>query len=115
MTDKIIEKEKAEHYFWGETCDSWVFVDTENLSVKQERMPNGTREKLHFHSEAQQFFFILKGSATFYLEGEKIEVSEQKGLLIKPNTKHLIANETGEPLEFLVVSQPTTNHDRTTV
>ena len=78
-------------------------------------MPGGTSEKLHFHSQAQQFFFILNGSATFYLEAEKIEVSEQKGLLIRPDIKHLIANETDEPLEFLVVSQPTTNHDRTTV
>ena len=115
MEAKIIEKETAEHYFWGEICDSWVLVETEGLSVKQERMPCGTREKLHFHSEAQQFFYILKGSATFYLEGEKVEVAQQKGLLIKPHTKHFIANETDEPLEFLVVSQPATDHDRTTI
>ncbi|HRH46809.1 MAG TPA: cupin domain-containing protein [Pyrinomonadaceae bacterium] len=115
MNGKIIEKETAKHYFWGENCDSWVFVDSAVLSVKQEKMPSGTREKLHFHSQAQQFFFILKGSATFYLEGEKVEVSAQKGLLIKPNTKHFIANETDESLEFLVISQPTTNNDRTTI
>jgi mannose-6-phosphate isomerase-like protein (cupin superfamily) len=115
MTSKIIDKESVEHYFWGEKCDSWVYVDTESLSVKHERMPGGTREKLHFHSQAQQFFFILKGSATFYLEGEKVEVAEQKGLLIKPGTKHFIANETDELFEFLVISQPTTNHDRIAV
>lgn len=115
MNGKIIEKDSAEHYFWGENCDSWVFVDSAGLSVKQERMPGGTREKLHFHSQAQQFFFILQGSATFYLEGEKVEVSTQKGLLIEPNTKHFIANETDESLEFLVISQPTTNNDRTTI
>jgi len=115
MTEKIIDKQTAEHYLWGSNCDSWVLTDTIGLSVKQESMPSSTREKLHFHTNAQQFFYILKGSATFYLEGDKIIVDEQKGILIRPKTKHFIANETTEQLEFLVISQPTTNNDRTTI
>ena len=71
--------------------------------------------KLHFHTHAQQFFFILKGSATFYLEENKITVTEQKGILIQPKSEHFIANETTDQLEFLVISQPTTNNDRTTI
>jgi mannose-6-phosphate isomerase-like protein (cupin superfamily) len=115
MTEKIIERQTAEHYLWGDNCDSWVLADTLGLSVKQESMPSGTKEKLHFHTNAQQFFFILKGSATFYLEDSKIILTEEKGLLIQPKTKHFIANETSEQLEFLVISQPTTNNDRTTI
>lgn len=114
MTEKIIDKQTTEHYLWGDNCDSWVLVNTVGLSVKQESMPSGTREKLHFHTNAQQFFFILKGAATFYLEGNKTTVTEQKGILIPPETKHYIANETTEQLDFLVISQPTTNNDRTT-
>lgn len=110
-----IDKQNASHYLWGDNCNSWVLVDSASLSVKQESMPIGTTEKLHFHTHAQQFFFILKGTATFYSESEKIIVGEQKGLLIKPGTKHYIANETQEILEFLVISQPTTNQDRTTL
>jgi mannose-6-phosphate isomerase-like protein (cupin superfamily) len=110
-----IDKQTASHYLWGDNCNSWVLVDSTGLSVKQELMSAGTREKLHFHAHAQQFFFILKGKATFYPEGEKIIVGEQKGLLIKPATKHYIANETNKVLEFLVISQPTTNQDRTTL
>ncbi len=115
MKVEIVDKETAEHYLWGDHCDSWVLADTAGLSVKQERMPGSTREKLHFHAIAQQFFYILKGNATFYLEGKKIIVTEQKGLLIHPGTKHYIANETAEQLEFIVISQPTTNNDRTTI
>jgi mannose-6-phosphate isomerase-like protein (cupin superfamily) len=115
MTHKVIEKETAEHYLWGDNCDSWVLADTEGLSVKQERMPSGTKEQLHFHINAQQFFFILKGIATFYIEEEKTIVAEHKGVLIKPGTKHFIANESNQQLDFLVISQPTTNNDRTTL
>jgi mannose-6-phosphate isomerase-like protein (cupin superfamily) len=110
-----IEKQTAPHYIWGDNCDSWILVDSADLSVKQEAMPGGTREKWHFHSYAQQFFFVLKGVATFYAEGEKILVSEQKGLWINPGIRHYIANETHERLEFLVISQPTTNQDRKTL
>ena|SRR6218665_2027389 len=111
----VIDKQTASHYLWGDNCDSWVLVDSTGLSVKQESMPSNTKEKLHFHTHAQQFFFILKGIATFYTDSEKILVAAQKGLLIKPSIRHYIANETDDVLEFLVISQPTTNQDRTTL
>jgi mannose-6-phosphate isomerase-like protein (cupin superfamily) len=112
MTNKIIDKQNANHYLWGNNCDSWVLADTEGLSVKQESMPSYTKEQLHFHTQAQQFFYILKGIATFYVDNEKVIVSEQKGLLVSAKTKHYIANETTQTLEFLVISQPSTNNDR---
>lgn len=108
-----IDKTTAPHYTWGNNCDSYVLCDTEGLSVKQETMPAGTREQLHLHHQSQQFFFILSGTATFYLNGKKQLVNAQTGLHIQPQTQHYIANETAEVLEFLVISQPTTNNDRT--
>jgi len=113
--EKNIDKYTAEHYLWGDNCDCWVLVDTEELSVKQESMPSGAKEKLHFHTYAQQFFFILKGTATFYLDNISEIVNEQKGLIILPKTEHYIANNTNERLDFLVISQPSTNNDRTTI
>jgi hypothetical protein len=67
MKEKIIDKETAEHYVWGDNCDSWVLADTPGLSVKQESMPGLTREKLHFHTNAQQFFIaaVEKMEATY--------------------------------------------------
>jgi mannose-6-phosphate isomerase-like protein (cupin superfamily) len=112
---KIVDKQTAAYYQWGENCDSWILVNTEGLSVKQESMPGETKEKQHFHSDAQQFFFILKGTATFYFDNEKIIVTEQKGILIHAQTNHCIANESCERLDILVISQPTTNNDRTTI
>jgi len=78
-------------------------------------MPPGTREQLHFHKHAQQFFFILKGALTFYVEGETAIVTEQNGLIILPGQKHVIVNETVAPVEFLVISEPSTNNDRVTL
>lgn len=111
----MLNKENAKTYKWGDNCDSWVFVEQPNLSVKMESMPGQTKEELHVHSKAQQFFFILKGTATFYL-ADKIElVGERQGILMPPKTAHYIANETEKTLDFLVISQPTTHMDRTTI
>lgn len=108
----IKTKQNSEHYFWGENCDSWVLQDSENLVVKQEKMPAKTSEKLHYHEITQQFFYILKGEATFFIEDEKFSVKSGEGISILPKTKHRIANETTEDLEFLVISSSRTENDR---
>jgi mannose-6-phosphate isomerase-like protein (cupin superfamily) len=108
----ISNKNSAPHNTWGNNCDSWVLADTTGLSVKEERMPPGTKEQLHFHKQAQQYFYILKGTATFFFNDERDTISASTGILIAPGTKHYIANETTHELEFLVISQPSTNNDR---
>lgn len=111
--NKVIDKKNAAHYSWGSNCDSWILTETTSLSIKQEKMPPGTKEQLHLHTNAQQFFFILKGIATFYIDNRKATVSEQQGILIDKKSSHFIANETNALLEFLVISQPPANNDRT--
>lgn len=111
----VKSKENTEHYFWGENCDSWVFHNHENLMIKNEMIPPKTSEKLHFHQFAQQFFYILKGEATFYIEEEKFMIKSGEGIAIEPKKKHYIANETSENLEFLVISNPSTDEDRVLV
>jgi mannose-6-phosphate isomerase-like protein (cupin superfamily) len=113
------------HYLWGEQCDGWNLVDTPELSVKMERMPPHTAEQEHFHQYARQFFFILKGWATFFLAGEavafaatgeqseqQVELNPQEGLEIRPGLRHRIENNGDEDLEFILCSQPSTKDDR---
>jgi mannose-6-phosphate isomerase-like protein (cupin superfamily) len=109
---KILNTQNTPHYQWGDACDSWIYVDRNELSIKLEKMPAGASEKKHFHHQAAQFFFVLQGTATFYLNDEKLVLREREGLTVAPQTPHYIANETALELDFLVVSQPTTNDDR---
>lgn len=109
---KVSKQESLKHYQWGEGCDGWNLVDEPSLSVKQERMPAGTAEALHYHQQAQQFFFILKGSATFEIDNEKIIINEQEGIQIKPGQIHRIINHTASEIEFILSSQPSTVNDR---
>jgi mannose-6-phosphate isomerase-like protein (cupin superfamily) len=109
---KIINKQNASKYTWGDNCLSWILINNDALSIKQELMQIGTKEQLHFHEKASQFFYILKGEATFYLGDEVYLLNPNEGLSVLNNTKHFIANEGNEEIEFLVISQPNANNDR---
>lgn len=107
-----ITKENSKEYDWGKNCKGWHLVNTKELSVIQELMPSGTEEIKHKHSKSQQFFYIIKGEATFLINGEKRQVSSNQGIHIEPNNFHQIKNETDENLEFIVISQPHSHGDR---
>jgi mannose-6-phosphate isomerase-like protein (cupin superfamily) len=107
-----ITKQNAEHYIWGDHCDGWHLVKNQELSVIQERMLPHTSEVRHFHQYARQFFFILKGTATMEVDGQKIRLHSQEGIEVPPLTPHQMLNESDEEVEFLVVSQPHSHGDR---
>ena len=110
--DHVVDITNTEHYEWGDCCEGWHFLKSETLSVIRERMPGLSKEQLHYHSKAQQFFYILSGEALFKIDGSSYIVSPGKGISIKPGIKHLILNNTVDDLEFLVISEPPSRGDR---
>ena len=108
----VSQNHPLKHYIWGQACEGWNLVDDSSLSVKQERMPAGTSEEMHFHRHAQQFFFILKGRAQFQVEDATIDLNTGEGLHIEAGKKHRILNPGNENLEFILCSQPSTINDR---
>jgi len=108
----IKNKQNTEHYFWGNKCEGFHLVKTDDLSIIQEIMPPNTTEKLHFHKNSQQFFYILKGIATFEIENEIFIVKNGNSIHLLQNIKHKISNLESKELKFLVISQPTTRDDR---
>ena len=110
---KTVSKHNAlEHYKWGNNCDGWNFVKEDSLSIKQELMPANTFEQLHYHKHSQQFFFIIKGEASFEIEDETLLLKQGDGIHIKAGMKHRIKNISNNDLEFILCSQPSTTNDR---
>lgn len=111
MSKKISIK-NAEHYSWGNNCDGWHLLKTDSLNVISEKMPPGTSEKLHYHENAQQLFYILSGAATIELDGKLIEMCANESLHILKGTHHSIKNNGKEDLSFLLISEPRAQTDR---
>jgi len=105
----------AEHYFWGNQCEGWHLLKTDTLSVIEEKLPAGTSEQYHFHHKAQQVFYILKGQATFNVEGKEVLVNAGESIHIPALTKHCISNQNPEELSILVISEPKAHGDRENV
>lgn len=100
------------HVKWGLNSDAYTLLETVGLSIKQELMPPGTEELLHYHNIAQQYFYILSGEAVFEINGVITLVHSGEGIHITCGSPHRIMNKHSEPLEFLVCSQPSTLNDR---
>lgn len=118
MSDEhaAISTATAEHYVWAAACDGWHLVKRAGeMSVIQERMPPHTSEARHYHRDARQFFFVLRGIATMDV-GERTEVLlADHGIEVAPGVAHQIRNESDAPLEFLLVSVPPSHGDRVAV
>ena len=84
----IVDTANAEHYEWGDKCDGWHFIKTDSLSIIRETMPSMTKEILHYHDKAKQFFYILSGIATFEINGLVYNVGQNRGICIKPRIRH---------------------------
>ncbi len=108
----MISKETAEHYVWGQTCDGWHLVKTAELSIIHERMPSGASEIRHYHAKSRQFFFVLQGTATLEIAGEREILRRHEGAEVPPGVPHQMFNESEREVEFLVISQPASHGDR---
>lgn len=109
---KVIDRENAEHYRWKTVCDGWHLVKTDELSVIAEKMPSGTFEDMHFHRKAKQFFYILTGEAEMRLKDTAVKLKAGTGIEIEPMEVHQMANTSGGPVEFIVVSMPKSHGDK---
>ena len=109
---KRVSKSTARHYFWKEVCDGWHLVDTEGLSIIQERMPPHTKEDMHRHEKAFQFFYVLNGQATMRFEHESAILSIMDGLGLPPGAWHQMCNDSDNDVEFIVISSPKSHGDK---
>lgn len=107
-----ISKENAVHYIWGDQCDGWHLVNRPDLSVIHERMPAGTAEVRHYHSQSRQFFFVISGTATMELNGVTEILNASEGIEIPPKAPHQMMNRSDSDLHFLVISAPHSKGDR---
>ncbi|MDB5275747.1 MAG: acetyltransferase [Ferruginibacter sp.] len=104
--------ENTAHYNWGNNCAGWHLLKSDSLGVIQERMPPDTTEQLHYHTKAQQVFFILSGTATFEINGQRQVVTVNESIHVPEKSLHCIANLHPVDLNFLVISAPHSHGDR---
>jgi mannose-6-phosphate isomerase-like protein (cupin superfamily) len=112
---RVVDVNSSERYQWGAGSEGWHLLKHPELSVIQERVPPGDRERRHFHSRARQFFYVLEGEAILEVEGSRFALRSGQGLEVPPGAPHQFMNESSESVNFLLVSSPPSHSDRTNI
>ncbi|MGZ2258263.1 cupin domain-containing protein [Roseobacter sp. A03A-229] len=111
----VVDRERVAAVPWGDGCLAWPLAEGQDLSVKLEEMPPGTREQRHRHARARQLFFVLSGVLEMAYDGAVHQLRAEQALEVPPGVPHQARNEGGETVRFLVISSPTTAGDREAV
>lgn len=111
----VVDRERVPAVPWGDGCLAWPLAEGQDLSVKLEEMPPGTREQRHRHARARQLFFVLSGVLEMACDGAVHQLRAEQALEVPPGVPHQARNEGGETVRFLVISSPTTAGDREAV
>lgn len=108
----VVSCQNAPHYQWGRDASGWHLLNTDQLSVIEERVSAGDREQRHYHRHAQQFFYVLQGVATLELEGRLLTLTAGEGVHVPARCAHQLINNELAELRFLVISNPRSHGDR---
>ncbi|QQS04545.1 MAG: cupin domain-containing protein [Fibrobacterota bacterium] len=109
---EVIDRDNAEHYVWGGSCDGWHHLSRQDLSAIQERIPPGLSEVRHYHQRARQLFFCLSGTLSIELDGTPHRLAAEQSLEVPPGLPHSVSNQGDVDAWFLVISSPATKGDR---
>jgi len=60
----------------------------------------------HKHEKMEEFYFILKGKGTIYIDDESKEIGEADLIPIPKNKFHHIETEDDKPIELFVITHP---------
>jgi len=121
--EKTVELDQTQKVFTIENCvntfsmDSTIktdagyqywFADKNFLDGRTLKMsvvePNNSTHAPHKHAE-DEFFFILEGTAEFYLDGKTAVVGKNTSLYCPPNVMHGISNTGDTELKYLVIKK----------
>ncbi|MFC1905859.1 cupin domain-containing protein [Chloroflexota bacterium] len=86
-----------------------------NQSLAEAIIAPGKATDEHYHMEAEEIYYILRGSGLMLIGDEKREVKVGDGIVIEPAMKHKIWNTGNSYLIFLCCCSPAYTHDDTVV
>jgi mannose-6-phosphate isomerase-like protein (cupin superfamily) len=86
-----------------------------NQSLAEARLPVGASTQEHYHSKAEEIYYITHGTGRMRIEGEVREVKPGDAIAIPPGQKHKLWNTGAEVLRLLCCCAPAYEHDDTVI
>ncbi len=98
--------EKNVPFKYEKSGPKYLFKE-ENFSGGVAYLNPGDEIKEHSHIDEAEVFYFIKGTPQFLIDGKIIEVKEGDGIIVFPEEKHGVKNNTSEiiKLTFLKIKQ----------
>ena len=97
--DKATKTKVGYQYWFGDK--NFTQENTLKMSIVE---PGKSTHAPHHHVE-EEFFYILEGTAEFYLDGKKIKAGPNTSLYCPSNVEHGISNAGETNLKYLVIKK----------
>ncbi len=109
---KKVNKKDVKPLEWGNACKAWFLLDKENMCMIHEEMPPNSTEQLHYHSQSEQFFYVLSGVLGIFMNEETYLLEEGQGILVPKGINHKVFNDSNAMVEFILFATSSPRHDR---
>jgi len=86
-----------------------------NQSLAEARLPVGGCTQEHYHSRAEEIYYITHGTGKIRIESEMREVRPGDAIAIPPGQKHKLWNTGSEILRLLCCCAPAYEHSDTII
>lgn len=86
-----------------------------NQSLAEARLPVGEATQEHYHTRAEEIYYITHGSGRIRIDGELRDVVAGDAIAITPGRKHKLWNTGSEPLRLLCCCAPAYEHADTII
>ena len=84
-----------------------------NQSLAEATLSPGKATERHYHKQAEEFYFILKGQGLMEIDEETQRIAPGDAILIPQNAWHQITADENSQLQFLCCCAPPYSHDDT--
>jgi len=115
MAHKKITLDNSEQFHWGKAGIGWMLSNSDKVTIVERQLSEGTREVKHYHNKSWQFFYVISGVGTMFIDDDEIEISSDESVEVDPLCKHQFANSGDGILRYLVISIPNSYGDRVEV
>jgi len=84
-------------------------------SLAEARLPVGGSTQEHYHTQAEEIYYITQGRGRIRIDGETREVGPGDAIAIRPGQRHKLWNTANETLHLLCCCAPAYEDDDTTI
>jgi mannose-6-phosphate isomerase-like protein (cupin superfamily) len=90
-------------------------IPVRHLSLAEALLEAGSSTALHYHTESEEVYYVIRGAGALMIAGEEAEIGPGQAILIPSHQRHRVVNTGNEDLVFLCISSPPYTHEDTQI